>query len=84
MRAAYVQRGVRLRRRVAHVALDVAAARQPLDQRHALPAWGAIVTILYIGNTHLLYIIIYKASRGAAAQSVTVKPTGYGFDPHSR
>ena len=24
------------------------------------------------------------ASRGAAAQSVTVKPTGCGFDPHSR
>ena len=24
------------------------------------------------------------ASRGAAAQSVTVKPTGYGFDLHSR
>ena len=36
--------------------------------------------------------IIYKnylnklseASRGAAAQSVTVKPTGCGFDPQSR
>ena len=26
----------------------------------------------------------YKASRGAAAQSVTFKPTGCGFDPHSR
>ena len=25
-----------------------------------------------------------EASRGAAAQSVTVKPTGCGFDPHSR
>ena len=24
------------------------------------------------------------ASRGAGAQSVTVKPTGCGFDPHSR
>ena len=26
----------------------------------------------------------YEASRGAAAGSVTVKPTGCGFDPHSR
>ena len=25
-----------------------------------------------------------EASRGAAAQGVTVKPTGCGFDPHSR
>ena len=27
---------------------------------------------------------IFEASRGAAAQSVTVKPTGCGFDLHSR
>ena len=26
----------------------------------------------------------HEASRGAAARSVTVKPTGCGFDPHSR
>ena len=26
----------------------------------------------------------FEASRGAAAQSVTVKPTGCDFDPHSR
>ena len=26
----------------------------------------------------------FEATRGAAAQSVTVKPTGCGFDPHSR
>ena len=32
-------------------------------------------------------IIIRKkpeASRGAAARGVTIKPTGCGFDPHSR
>ena len=28
--------------------------------------------------------IIIKASRGAAAQGVTAKPTGCGFEPHSR
>ena len=28
--------------------------------------------------------IIFEASRGAAARSVTVKPTGCGLDPHSR
>ena len=27
---------------------------------------------------------VNEASRGAAAQSVTVKPSGCGFDPHSR
>ena len=27
---------------------------------------------------------VLEASRGVGAQSVTVKPTGYGFDPHSR
>ena len=36
-----------------------------------------------------LYYTIYfiyctEASRGAVAQSVTVEPTGCGFDPHSR
>ena len=27
---------------------------------------------------------IIEAGRGAAAQGVTAKPTGCGFDPHSR
>ena len=27
---------------------------------------------------------IFEASRGVAAQNVTVKPTGCGFDPHLR
>ena len=26
----------------------------------------------------------YEAGRGAAARGVTAKPTGCGFDPHSR
>ena len=36
-------------------------------------------------NIYLLkYQVIYlEASRGAAVQSVTVKPTSCGFDPHS-
>ena len=29
-------------------------------------------------------IFFIEASRGAGAQSVTVKPTGCGFDPHAR
>ena len=32
----------------------------------------------------LLVLNLYEASHGAAAQSVTVKPTGCWFDPHSR
>ena len=32
----------------------------------------------------LNFIFIVEASRGAAAQSATVKPTGFGFDLHSR
>ena len=31
-----------------------------------------------------IYLCIPAASRGAAAQSMTIKPTGCGFDPHSR
>ena len=31
-----------------------------------------------------MYMYSIEASRGAGAQSVTVKPTGCGFDPHSR
>ena len=27
---------------------------------------------------------VYEAIRGAAARNVTVKPTGSGFDPHSK
>ena len=30
------------------------------------------------------YLIKKEAGRGAAARGVTVKPTGCGFDPHSR
>ena len=33
---------------------------------------------------YLVTFIFSEASRGAAAQSVTVKPTGCGFDSHSR
>ena len=37
---------------------------------------------------HILYLILFliihhEASRGAGAQCVTVKPTVWGFDPHS-
>ena len=53
---------------------------------------------MYFGSNYskLLYfhfkdhLLIYhrqkkrKASCAAAARCVTVKPTGYGFDPHSR
>ena len=48
------------------------------------------ISTRYHNNTTLSIRTIYKvsmrfeASRGAAAQSVTVKPTGCGFDPHSR
>ena len=33
----------------------------------------------------MLYILLLnEAGRGAAARGVTAKPTGCGFDPHSR
>ena len=32
----------------------------------------------------LFELLSFETSRGAAARSVTVKPTGCGFDPHSR
>ena len=35
-------------------------------------------------NNKLITNEILEASRGAEAQSVTVKPTGCWFDPHSR
>ena len=31
-----------------------------------------------------IYYFLYGAGRGAAARGVTEKPTGCGFDPHSR
>ena len=44
---------------------------------------------IYAGNintyyTIYLHILIFEASRGAGAQSETVKQTGCEFDPHSR
>ena len=40
---------------------------------------------IYINRDNLDdYIDYTEARRGAGAQSVTVKPTGCGFDPHSR
>ena len=38
----------------------------------------------FLNNRFLCKLIYFEASRGAGAQSVTVKPTGCGFDPHSR
>ena len=35
------------------------------------------------GHIYIIHIII-QVSRGAGTQSVTIKPTGGGFDPHSR
>ena len=32
----------------------------------------------------MIYVIYFEAGRGAAARGVTAKPTGCGFDPHSR
>ena len=37
------------------------------------------INVIIINKT-----FIWEASRGAAARGVTVKPTGCGFDPHSR
>ena len=42
----------------------------------------AIYKILFYLNYKEIYYI--EGSRGAAARGVTVKPTGCGFDPHSR
>ena len=39
---------------------------------------------IYGDNYFILSSIVVEASRGAVAQSVTVKPIGCGFDPHSR
>ena len=43
----------------------------------------AASTYIYV-YIYLYYIILVEASRGAEAQSVTVKSAGCGFDPHSR
>ena len=44
--------------------------------------------IPFRGSKHVLVLILLCSPlafiEAAAAQSVTVKPTGYGFDPHSR
>ena len=50
-----------------------------------------IIIIFYMRHTtrqpvgvFMHQLFINRASRGAAAQSVTVNPTGCGFDPYSR
>ena len=50
-------------------------------KRRPMAIFYAVLRISEINS-----MIIYKieASRGAAARGVTVKPTGCGFDPHSR
>ena len=42
---------------------------------------SVIILIACIKSTKLLLCV---AGRGAGAQSVTVKPTGCGFGPHTR
>ena len=45
---------------------------------------SAVATFLLLFIIILLYSIYIEASRGAEAQSMMIKPTGCGFDPHSR
>ena len=40
--------------------------------------------ILGLNKILIFFVRLVEAGCGAAAQSVTVKPTGCGFDPHSR
>ena len=49
---------------------------------YAVPVKGALTLPPCI----VLYLITsnFEAGRGAAARGVTAKPTGCGFDPHSR
>ena len=42
-----------------------------------------VVTYIY-EYREKIYILVLEASRGAGAQSVTVKSTGCEFDPHLR
>ena len=50
--------------------------------------WSTVLLTLkqiyYIILKRFILFKIREASRGAAARSVTVKPTGCGFDPHSK
>ena len=39
--------------------------------------------LIYVISLNYLFEL-QEAVRGAAAQSMTVKPTGCGFDPHSK
>ena len=43
-----------------------------------------MIACIFIIDKCINYNFILEASRGAAARGVTVKPTGCGFDPHSR
>ena len=47
------------------------------DDREIIDSYRSVSRII------ILYLT-FEASRGAGAQSVTVKSTGCGFDPHSR
>ena len=48
--------------------------RAPLERKkYNVPVYFIYFTLLYV-----------EAGRGAAARGVTAKPTGCGFDPHSR
>ena len=49
-----------------------------------LHAFNNLFNINYAFNLYSKSFILLEASRGAVAQSVTIKPTGCGFDPHSR
>ena len=42
-----------------------------------------IVILFDFNESIILVCFSVEAGRGTAAQSVTVKPTGRGFDPHS-
>ena len=42
------------------------------------------VILKWRNKTNIGIIMVFEVSSGAVARGVTVKPTGCGFDPHSR
>ena len=62
------------------------------NERKYLTKWvinSSCITLLSLHFTTLfidllIHLLIVEARRGAGVQSVTVKPTSCGFDPHSR
>ena len=73
------------RKKIVEVLISLGMGLKYFTQYAALVKGAQTLPVyFYIFSLHFVHFCLLEAGGGAVARSVTVKPTGCGFDPQSR